>query len=265
MIPNGNSPIPGADTLSPLQVVENYVSPNGFPGKMKFFCCEVYKEWYADSTLGQHLPVRVQRDCKIIFQDTAHAVIAVWLHDSVTSRDVYFFLVKVKNWTIYAIRSLVMTDDAQAELARLDSIPKKDRGKVYTKTHENSFVFEYNNLKLWESSDTLLAINFQKNKKKFCQMQKLMEKKGYVGKNDTLVKKGMKDKKIKKLADQSLIRNIDYDKRYPSCVFYIIGGMDDNTVGYLYQPDPKKIPHITEKHYIYLRALGNGWYVFKTT
>jgi len=264
-IPPGNYPIKGMDTLSPLQVVEQYVSPDGFPGKLKFFCCEMYREWYADSTLGQHLPKRVERECKVIFQDTGHAVVAVWMHDSATTRDVYFYLVKSKVWTIYAARSLVMTTEAKNELARLDSVPEKDRGKSYTKTHQNTFAFEYNNLKLWSSSDTVLAENFQKNKKKFFELQKLMEKKGYAGKNDTLVNDAQKDKKIKKLTDQLLIRNIDYDIRYPGCVFYIIGGMIDNTVGYMYQPDPKKIPHITEKHYIYLRSLGNGWYVFKTT
>lgn len=265
MIPPGNFTAKGADTLLPLQIVEQYVSPKGFPGKMKYFCCEMYTEWYADSTLGQQLPARVQRECKLIFQDTAHAVVAVWMHDSITSRDIYFFLVKKKCWTIYAARSLVMTSEAKKELARLDSIPEKDRGKAYTKAHENSFVFEYNNLKLWGSPDTTLSENFQKNKKKFYQLQALMKKKGYYGKNDTLVNDAQTDKKIKKLTDQLLIRKIDYDVRYPGCVFFIIGGMIDNTVGYMYQPDPKKVPLITEKHYIYLRPLGNGWYVFKTT
>lgn len=265
VIPPGNFPIKGQDTLSPLQVVQKYVSPDGFPGKMKFFCCELDKEWYADSTLGQHLPKRVERECKLLFQDSTHAVVAVWLHDSTTSRDVYFYLVKSKNWTIYSLRALTMTQEAKRELARLDSIPEKERGKTYTKSHENSYAFEYNNLKLWSSSDTALSAYFMKNQKKFFELQKQMQKKGYYGKNDTLVNDGQKDKKIKKLTDQLLIRNIDYDKRYPTCVFYIIGGMMDNTVGYLYQPDPKKVPRITEKHYIYLRALGDGWYVFKTT
>jgi hypothetical protein len=265
MIPQGNSPIPGSDTLCPLSVVKNYVSPFGFPGKLKFFCCELYKEWYADSTLGQHLPARVQRDCKIIFQDSAHAAVSVWLHDSITSRDYYFYLIKNKNWTVYAIRSLTMSEDAENELKKLDSIPEKDRGKAYTKLHKNSWQFEYDNLKLWVSSDTSLSDYFQKNKKKFYELQKLMVKKGYYGKNDSLVHKALIDKKVIKLNQQLLLRNIEYDKNYPGCVFYLLGGINDNTVGYMYQPDPKKIPHITEKHYIYVRSLGNGWYVFKTT
>ncbi|HET6991691.1 MAG TPA: hypothetical protein VFJ43_10225, partial [Bacteroidia bacterium] len=77
--------------------------------------------------------------------------------------------------------------------------------------------------------------------------------------------KAIYDKKIKQLADKSLIRNFEYDKKYPGCIFYVIGGMVDNTVGYMYQPDPKKLPRITEKHYILIKSLGDGWYLFKTT
>jgi hypothetical protein len=253
-----------SDTLSPLQIVERYVSPNGFPNKMKFFCCELYGEWRADSTLGQHLPRSVQRTSELIFQDTAHATVAVWLHDSITSLDIYFYLVKSQNWTIYAVRSLVMRQSAKDALKRLDSIPLKDRGEAYTKTHAHSYYFESQNLKLWDNSDDVLAEHFQKHKKEFQSMQKQLVKKGFT-KSDSLIVKGIHDKKIKKLAEQTLIRNLEYDKRYPGCVFYLIGGIADNTVGYLYQPDPKKVPLITEKHYIIIKSLGDGWYLFKTT
>ena len=265
IFPPGNAPIPGQDTLSPLHIVQNYVSPNGFPGKLKFFCCELYKEWYADSTLGQQLPADVQRYCKIIFQDSTHAAVSVWLYNNTTSKDYYFYLVKNKNWTIYAIRSLAMSVDAEDELKKLDSIPEKDRGKVYSKSHKNSWQFEHDNLNLWLCSDTTLADYFRVNQKQFYVLQKMMVKKGYYGKNDSLARHAMKDKKILKMNQKLLLRNIQYDKNYPGCVFYLIGGINDNTVGYMFQPDPKKIPHITEKHYIYVREIGNGWYVFKTT
>ncbi len=253
-----------SDTLSPLRLVEKYVSPNGFPDRLKYFCCELYGEWNADSTLGQHLPKSVQRTSELIFEDSAHATVAVWLHDSVTSLDVYFYLVKNKNWTIYAARSLVMKQSAREALKRLDSIPEKERGKAYTKTHSHSYEFEAANLKLWDSPDKVLSAHFNSNKKQFESMQKRLVKKGFT-KSDSLVVNAIKDKKIKKLADQSLIRGFEYDKRYPGCIFYLIGGIADNTVGYMYQPDPKKIPLITEKHYIIIKSLGDGWYLFKTT
>ena len=231
---------------------------------MKFFCCELHQEWNADSTLGQHLPKAVERTSEVIFQDTAHATVAVWLHNENTSLDIYFYLVKNQNWTIYAVRSLVMRQSARDALKRLDSIPEKDRGETYTKSHAHSYSFESKNLQLWDNSDNVLAEHFNSHKKQFIQVQKRLVKKGFT-KADSLVVNAINDKKVKKLTDEVLIRGFEYDKRYPGCIFYLIGGIADNTVGYMYQPDPKKIPLITEKHYIIIKSLGDGWYLFKTT
>lgn len=254
-----------ADTLSPLQIVQKYVSPNGFPEKLKYFCCELYQEWYADSTLGQHLPARVQRSCQLIYSDTLHATVAAWLHDSVTSRDIYFYLVKRKNWTVYAMRTLVMTGQAKKEMERMDTIPETLRGENYTTKFGHSYSFDYSNLQLWSSPDTGLVNYFTRNKKSFVSLQASLKKKGFYGKADSLVTGAINDKKIRKAADKLLIRNFEYDKKYPGAVFYLLGGMTDNTVGYFYQPDPAKIPRMTEKKFILVLPLGDGWYLFKTT
>ncbi|HEU4718446.1 MAG TPA: hypothetical protein VFU15_11455 [Bacteroidia bacterium] len=254
-----------ADTLSPVQIVQLYVSPNGFPGKMKFFCCELYQEWYADKTLGQQLPANVQRDVKVIYEDTIHAAVSVWLHDSVTSKDIYFYLVHNQTWAVYAARSLAYTDVAVNQLKKMDSIPLADRGKTYTDAHGRTFAFEHDNLTLWGGSDTNLVQFFRQNEKTFNAVQKRMTKKGYYGRNDTLVNGAMKDKKIKSLSQKILIRGFQSDKLYPGAVFYMLGGVSDNSVGYMYQPDATKVPNMTEKHFILVRPLGNGWYLFKTT
>ncbi len=252
------------DYLSPYQVVSQYVSVNGFPDKLKYFCCELYQEWDADSTLGQHLPKNVLRSPQLIFQDSTLATVAVWLHDSVLSVDVYFYLIKKKVWTIYAARSLVMKAAATNELNRLDSIPINDRGRKYKKNKLYSFDFEYENLKLWNASDSVLANYFRSHKKIFFKLHTVLAQKGFLT-NDSLVVNGINNKKIRKLADRVLIRNFEYDKMYPGCIFFLIGGLLDNTVGYLYQPNSQKLPLLTEKQYILIKSLGSGWYLFKTT
>ena len=137
------------DTLSPLKVVEKYVSPLGFPNKLRHFCCEMYHEWMAPKTLGEQLAWTVERECHLLYQDTGRAVVTVWLHDSTTSMDVYFYLQHRSVWTIYAVRSLVMKDLAKGEIKRLDSIPLADRGKAYTKRNGRTWQFDYDNAKLW--------------------------------------------------------------------------------------------------------------------
>lgn len=253
-------------SLGPLEVVERYISPDGFPDKLKYFCCEFYQEWGADSTLGQQLPKSVRRSCELLYADSLHAAVAVWLRDAKTSRDVYFYLVKNKNWTIYAARSLVMTADSRQALKALDTVPEVKRGAAYTKANGHSWEFTRNNLLLWGQSDSALAMHFEKQADDFLRLQRLLAKKGYYGKSDSLLAKASQDKKIRKLMDKLLIREIHYDKKYPGAVIFLVGGILDNTVGYIFQPDPEHLPRMSEKKFILLRPLGKkGWYLFKTT
>jgi hypothetical protein len=253
------------DTLTPLRVVEKYVSPNGFPEKLRHFCCEMYHEWMAPQTLGQQLPATVQRDAKLMYQDTGRAVINVWFHDSITSMDVYFYLQHRAVWTVYAVRTLAMKTTAEAELLRLDSIPEKGRGKNYTKSTGHTWKFDYNNTKLWGSSDTVLVAHFYSNRKLFVELETLRNKKYPLVQGDSVYAQVTSDKKIRKKTDKLLVRDIIVDKYAPGCVLYLLGGVLDNSVGYLYQPDPTKVPPISAGYFILVRPLGNGWYLYKTT
>jgi len=254
-----------ADTLSPLRVVEKYVSPDGFPEKMRHFCCEMYQEWMAPQTLGQQLSASVKREAHLLYQDTGKAVVTVWLHDSVTSMDVYFYLQHRSVWTVYAVRSLVMKDFAKNELKRLDSVPVADRGKTYTAKWGHTWQFDRDNAVLWGEADTLLADNFRTRKAEFNKLEKMRAKKFPLKQTDSVYTYVLRDKKIKKLCDALLIRNVVIDKRAPGAILYVIGGVLDNTVGYMYQPDPAKVPQVTAGYFILIKPLGNGWYLFKTT
>lgn len=253
------------DTLSPLRVVEKYVSPGGFPEKLRHFCCEMYQEWNAPQTLGQQLALTVQRETHLLYQDSAKAVVTVWLHDSITSMDVYFYLQHRGVWTVYAVRSLVMKDFAAREIKRLDSIPQKERGKSYTKKTGRTWKFDYENTKLWGAADTVLATHFYSNRAAFEKLERYRAQKFPLTPGDSVYGNVMKDKKIRKQTDKILIREILIDKNAPGTILYHIGGVVDNSVGYMYQPDPKKLPNISAGYFILIRPLGNGWYLYKTT
>lgn len=258
------TPYPG-DTLSPFRVVEKYVSPNGFPEKLRHFCCEMYQEWMAKQTLGEQLAPTVQRECHLLYQDTAKAVVTVWLHDSTTSMDVYFYLQHRQVWTVYAVRSLTMKEYAKDELKRLDSVALTARGKSYEKSNGHSWQFDHDNAMLWGSSDTLLAQHFYNNRKYFESLEKMRAKKLPLSSNDTISRTLTSNKKMRKLENKLRIRNILSDKHAPGIALYFIGGMLDNSVGYFYEPDPAKVPAISAGYFILIRPLGNGWYLYKTT
>lgn len=253
------------DTLSPLRVVEKYVSPNGFPEKMRHFCCEMYQEWMAPKTLGQQLALTVKREPHLLYQDTGKAVVTVWLHDSVTSMDVYFYLQHRTVWTVYAVRSLVMKDFAKKELKRLDSFPLASRGELFTKQVGHTWQFEHDNTVLWGQPDTLLTEYFRKHSAEFAKLEKLRAKKYPLKEGDSVYAKVMTDKKIRKQITSLLIREIIIDKNAPGTILYHIGGVLDNSVGYMYQPDPAKVPPVSAGYFILIRPLGNGWYLYKTT
>lgn len=253
------------DTLTPLRVVEKYVSPEGFPEKMRHFCCEMYQEWMAPKTLGQQLDSTVIREIHLLYQDTARAVVTVWLHNEKTSMDVYFYLQHRQVWTVYAVRSLVMKDLAKDELKRLDSIPQNERGKTYTKQHGHSWQFDRDNAMLWSSPDTIIANHFHLTKARFGQLEKMRAKMYMVSPTDSIDSTYFASKKMRKAMDKLLIRAIRSDRNAPGAVLYLIGGVLDNTVGYMYQPDPRKVPQVSAGYFILIRPLGGGWYLYKTT
>ena len=50
-----------------------------------------------------------------------------------------------------------------------------------------------------------------------------------------------------------------------NCINFLIGGILDNSVGYIYVKDKKDLPEMNPDRIIMLREIGNGWYIYKTT
>ena len=44
-----------------------------------------------------------------------------------------------------------------------------------------------------------------------------------------------------------------------------IGGVLDNSLGFLHAEDPATVPSISPEEYIWIEPVGDGWYLFKTT
>lgn len=251
--------------LSPLQVVENYVSPQGFPAKKMHVSGELTGERKSDTTLGQRLPLRVQRHSRLIKQDSSFACVAVWLHDSLLSTDYYFYLRKKEVWSMYAIRTISGTAPVKAELDRLDSVPPVQRGKSYTAAHSHSWAFEKANTTLFLSCDSLLKTHFRNNQKAFANLQHTLAKNPQQCANDSLLARAFAKKNVGRNATKLLIRSVITDKQSPGGLLFLVGGIGDNRVGYLYQPDPALIPPVSARNYILVEAMGNGWYLIKTT
>ena len=44
-----------------------------------------------------------------------------------------------------------------------------------------------------------------------------------------------------------------------------IGGVLDNSLGFLHAADPAAVPPVGPEEYIWIEPVGDGWYLFKTT
>ena len=72
-------------------------------------------------------------------------------------------------------------------------------------------------------------------------------------------------KKLKSDYKSLLINHISTRYNCENCFEFIIGGMIDNTVGYIYISKGQSIPKMNPSRLIMLREIGDGWYIFKTT
>ena len=76
-----------------------------------------------------------------------------------------------------------------------------------------------------------------------------------------LIRKG--DKQKSENSAKRLL--INFVKDEGGCIELNIGGIIDNSVGYLYVPPGVKPPTMTPDEFIHIEQIADGWYIYKTT
>jgi len=191
-------------------------------------------------------------------------------------QDIYVFLNIINaKWKITAFRSLwlpplfyytlkdyknVKDSDVIQEYEKR-FLEAKQNNDTITKSYykkingsKDNFVFSILNSRLVIKSDKDLIKHFNNNKLNFNELKSKIE-----FNNDRILRSKTKHKKD---FDQLLINRISKAK---SILFFSIGGMIDNEVGYLFCPKEDDLPEITDRRYIMIKKIGNGWYLYKTT
>lgn len=209
--------------------------------------------------------------------DTTAVVGMTILDSSGKGFDAYLHFRKDTRWKMIAFRALAMTnilEQAKTELEQLmptqvdDMIAKAKK----MKNPENApfasredYQFELGNLKLTLELDDNIAKHFLANQVAFERLRDLALKQ--------LGKEAADDESSIPLIKKS---KADYRKLFISsvstggwelgnCINFLIGGMVDNTVGYLYVKDKGDLPEMTPDRVIMLREIAKGWYIYKTT
>lgn len=261
-------------TYEPLDLAKKIFSQDGLPNIDNYITAE-----YHERPNVQDLQAGSTKQFTLLGQTETTAVVAMTIFDTLGEGfDAYFHFEKDTIWKISAFRDLAMTgiiEQLKTELEKMTpeqvdemikSGKKNKKGKVlplFTSKEEYEFVL--GNTKLTLELDDNIAKHFQTNQDEFERL-----------KNRALTQ--LEKETVDEERSIKLIENFktDYRKIFISSVStggyelgnnitFLIGGMMDNTVGYMYVTDKKYLPEMSPERVIMIKEIGNGWYIYKTT
>lgn len=191
--------------------------------------------------------------------------------------DTYLYFEKDSTWKMSAFRALAMTgiiEQVKIELEKLtpqqvDDIIKKSKKNKEDEfsmfTSREDYDFQLGNARLTLELDNNIIQHFLNNQAEFERIK-------------NIAMKELEGKEVDEERSIDLVENIKnaYHKLYISsvstggyelgnCINFLIGGMVDNSVGYIYVADKKDVPEMNPERIIMIREIGNGWYIYKTT
>lgn len=262
-----------AQEYEPLDLAKQIFSSVGLP-KISKYVTDEYK--------GKPNGKDIAKVCKLNFllleQTENQGVVSMTVLDSLGKGfDAYLFFKKETIWKMSAFRGLAMTGIIEQMVLELEKMTPQEIEKVINdaqknKNKENYYPFttreEYDfmlgNAKLILELDDNIIKHFQKNKNEFERLKSMALKE--------------KDNQEPKENTKNLIESeaANYKKLFISgvsfggyitcnCLNFSIGGMIDNTVGYIYVEDKKNLPSMNPSRIIMLREIADGWYLYKTT
>jgi hypothetical protein len=190
--------------------------------------------------------------------------------------DTYLHFKRDSIWKVAAFRSLAMTDiiaKVNYELSvltprQVDSIiaaPHKKNMDTRLFASMKEYQYTLGNTGLVLASDKQLIDYFNKNKSVFEKLKDDLIAKGIMSTAGGV--KDMKDAELfSKQVKALLLNSVGPDKESSkNNLDFSIGGILDNTVGFLYIRNEKDVPKMTPGGFIMVKKIADGWYLYKTT
>lgn len=253
--------------VQPLEIARRFVAKGQWPRMKSYLCCEVAQQAKAQ-TLGQQIPANLERKCQLLQQDNASAVVAVELRDTASTADFYLHFVKeADDWKLQAVRGLSGTSLGKQMLQLMQGMPDAEVSR-YNQSHPDAdHAFTVENLKLWIGADARIIEHFNRNRAGFEEVVRTVEARGYLAQpTPQAEQQANTDPAIKDRLQQLYIRRLTRrTTACGACLEFLIGGVTNDTVGLLYQPNPAAVPAMNPAHIIVIKPLGGGWYLYKTT
>ncbi|MFN7603303.1 MAG: hypothetical protein ACK5R0_18095, partial [Bacteroidota bacterium] len=260
-------------TYEPLDLAKMIFGKDSLPNIDNYITGE-----YKGRPNGQDLQKSSTTKFMLLGQTERTAVVAMTIMDSSgIGLDTYLHFEKSTIWKMNAFRALALTgiiEQVRIDLEKMtsqqvDSIiaisKKKKKDDFAMFTSREDYNFQLGNAKLTLELDDNIAKHFVTNQMEFERL-----------KNLALTQ--LEKEKVYEERSIRLIENLksDYHKLFIStvstggyelgnCINFLIGGMVDNSVGYIYVKDEKDLPKMNPARVIMIKKIGNGWYIYKTT
>ena len=255
-----------AQELEPLELVQKVFTDKDFAKKTNKFSTGEYKGHPNANDLSESTNLSF----RLLNKTKNSAVVNITIVDSLGNGiDTYTHLAKNKEWKIEAFRALAMTgfmEQAKLEMEKMTDEQIDTLIKENNKTFKSKedFYRELENIKLTLALDDTIIEHFEKNRDKFENIKNELLNSEFDEEEQSYRKINLGEQ-IKTDYQKLLINSISNIFNCENCFEFIIGGMIDNTVGYLYIPNEQNLPKMNPSRIIMIREIGNGWYLFKTT
>lgn len=248
-------------------IVEQYFIAPEFPDVKDYIAKEEYDYQLSHPSLGEMFREAIDSNfIKItyrnIHEDSETSVYAVTFSSKNLDTDMYCHLHnKEGKWKIHAVREVAMTGIYFAMIEQIESLS----------SIPDSMLFDYENAKLVVSSDKELKQYFINNESKFNKIVTLYKQHPSLKKTTSYLydRKFHKtdadynaDKTAIKLMKELFISSIN---RGNDNISFQIGGILENTVYIMYNPDENSPPKMSPNDNIYVEKLAPNWYIVKTT
>ena len=260
-------------TYEPLDLAKMIFGKDSLPNIDKYI-----KGEYKGRPNGQDLQKGSTTTFTLLGQTEKTAVVAMTILDSTgKGLDTYLHFEKNTTWKMSAFRTLALTSIIEQEKIELEKMTQQQVDSIIAKskkkkkddyamfTCREDYNFQLGNAKLTLELDDNIAKHFVANQAEFERL-----------KNLALIQ--LESEKVDEERSIRLIEILkaDYQKLFISsvstggyelgnCINFLIGGMVDNSVGYIYVKDEKDLPKMNPDRVIMIKAIGNGWYIYKTT
>lgn len=221
-------------------LVSQFFGQNGIANKNEVYIGEMLTQYLDKPTLGERLPKDTEISQRILEKTPNREIYAVSLSKNGISRDWYIYLVNDQiKWKISALRSLALPGLFFMTLQELESKTNRTSEEEY----------EYQNMLLTMKPDAKL--------KEF-----LLE---HIDDFNSIASKAAENTTEANEIAKRLNLNTVQIETGSGMVDVSIGGILDNSVGYLSVPNISAVPRMTDDDYIYIENVVGNWYLYKKT